>query len=728
MTMTTSWRSRALLSLAVMLMTGCGGHDDTDMGAVSAATLAVEAPSAHTMAAAATPTLVVRARGTLAAGVGPSMTVRVDGNTVGTVSVTTGTDWVDYRFSAPMLRGGSKVEVVYTNDAVISGVDRNLYVASISSGSVIMLPTHPGAVIDRGSASAAFDGKDLTAGSSTLSANGALRLTWPAEAAASTTSLARRRDAARFLNQATFGPTGAALDELDTKPYATWITEQMALPVTDDYVAAVQALYDKGVTYRPDGAYYDTSVITRTFWRLSASAPDPLRRRVAFALHHIFMVSQADANLWAHTRAYAAYLDLLNRHAFGNFRTLLEEIALSPAMGIYLSHMRNRKEDPVTGRLPDENFAREIMQLFTIGLRELNNDGTLKLGSDGRPVETYDNDDVMALAKVFTGFSWGFADSELTEQNFRWSTPDYRGGTSYTQRVDIQRMKAYPGQHSTVAKTIFDGKPWAVTLPAGSSADTDLRVALDTLFKHPNVGPFIGRQLIQQLVTSQPSPAYVDRVASVFNNNGKGVRGDLGAVIRAILLDQEARVTPAEGSPDGKLREPALAIAQWMRAFGATSSTGAYNFAWQTEPAGQAPHLAPSVFGYFRPGYVPPNSSFSQRGATAPEFQIVNESTVAGWANVADSMGSGGLGWANNTHEIKADYSILLSLLTTAGAGAMLDEIDTRLLGGRMSTQLRQLLVDAMATIGGATSADQNMRVRMAVFLTLVSPEFRIQR
>lgn len=721
MTSTTPRRLRAPLTLAVtLLLASCGGgHGDG-----SPETAAAAAPTAAAQAATATPTLTVRARGTAFAGTGPSMTVRVDGNTVGTASVTTDSAWRDYTFTAPTLRAGSRVEVAFTNDASsATGGDRNLFVAAISGGGTVVLPTFPGALFDRGSGSAAFDGQSVTAATGTLAENGALRVTWPTPTAS--TTQARRREASRFLLQASFGPTPAAIDTLVSTPFQDWIKAQMALPVSDDFVAAVQARYDKGDAYRPGGASYDPAEVSRTFWRTAVSAPDMLRRRTAFALHHIFMISQADGNLWYHSRAYANYLDILNRHAFGNFRALLEEIALSPAMGLYLSHIRNRKEDPATGRLPDENFAREIMQLFTIGLHELETDGSLKRDASGRPIETYGNADVMALAKVFTGYGWAFPDNQLTDVNFRDGQPDYRQAND--KKIDLQRMKIYPGQHSTAAKSLFAGKSWAVTIPADASASADLRIALDALFRHPNVGPFISRQLIQQLVTSQPSAAYVGRVAAVFNNNGSGVRGDLGAVVRAILLDSEARSTPSAASTAGKLREPVLGVVQWMRAFGAVSSTGAYAFTGQIEPLGQLPQLAPSVFGYFRPGYVPPNTSFSMRNATAPEFQLVNEGTVAAWANTAEAMGLGGLGGTAGKYEVSGKYDALISQLTTASAGAMLDELDILLFGGRMSSSLRQALVDAMAAIGGSDAANQARRVRLAVFLALASPEYRIQ-
>jgi uncharacterized protein (DUF1800 family) len=727
-----SLRPRCALAAPVLaLLAACGGGEPAPLAEEmalppTASALAAVSRSASPLSTTPATGLTVRAKGSLFGGVGPTMVVRVNQQVIGTVEVQNTTAWADFRFSAPALVAGDKVDVVFTNDTAAGGVDRNLYIASVSDGATVVLPSTVGAVIDRGTGSAAFDGKDLLSGHSTLANNGALRLTWPARSRLSATALARRQAAARLLLQASFGPTTAALDALSATTDAAWIAAQIAMPVTNDHVDAVQARYDLSADYRPGGTRYDPYMVGNTFWRTTPFAPDQLRKRTAFALHHIFMVSQQDTNLWYHSRAYANYLDLLNRHAFGNFRTLLEEMALSPAMGIYLSHLRNRKEDPTINRQPDENFARELMQLFTIGLQELNPDGSLKLDSARQPIETYRNADVMALAKVFTGYTWGFPDGQMTSDKFGWLEPDYSAAGD--QRIDLQRMKPLADQHSVIEKKLFVGKPWAVTLPAGSTAQADVKAALDTLFQHPNVGPFIGRQLIQQLVTSQPSAAYVGRVTAVFNNNGRGVRGDLGSVVRAILLDTEARSVPTATSPAGKLREPLLGIAHWMRTFNAVSVNGQYHMGWQVNPVGQTPYRAPSVFGYYRPGYVPPVASFSTRRATAPEFQILDENTVAGWTNLASAMGGGGLGWIGQAPELPGNYSALQGLLLSGGVSALLDEINLLLLGGRMSAELRQHLTDAVVSVEDGSARGHADRVRLAVFLTLASPEFRIQR
>ena len=671
----------------------------------------------------AAPVLTVRARASLAGGVGAAMTVRINGSTIGTATVNS-TSYADYKFPAPTLGAGAKVDIVFTNDAVINGEDRNLYIGYLADASQTLLPTLPGAIFDRGSGNQAFDGLDTLPGQGDLYWNGALRLTWPAAAGSASTLTNARLDAARFLQQASFGARSSDIDALVSKGQTAWLNEQMALPVSTDFVAYVQAKYNLGAAYRPGGSSYTPAWVGQQFWAGVANRNDQLRLRTTFALHQIFMISQADSNLYYQARAYANYLDTLNRNAFGNFRTLLEDMALSPAMGIYLSHLRNRKEDAATGRVPDENFAREVMQLFTIGLYELNNDGSLKRDSAGNPIETYGNADVMALAKVFTGWSWAYPDNQLTDSVFRWSTPSTAAGSD--SQIDLLPMKAYPGQHSTAAKTLFAGKSWATTLPANGTAATDLKLALDALFRHPNVGPFIGRQLIQHLVTSNPTPAYVNRVANVFNNNGSGVRGDLAAVVRAILLDAEARSAPATGF--GKLREPVLRVAQWMRAMGVKSSTGDYMMAWELDNNSERVMYAPSVFGYFRPGYIPPNTSFATTRATAPEFQLVNESTVAAWINTAEAMAGTGLGWTGSANDVAADYAVQATLASGANLNALIDHINLVLLGGRMTATTRQALLDAAIGVGGSGATANLYRARAAVFMALASPEYMVQQ
>ncbi len=665
--------------------------------------------------------LTIRARATLAGGIGPVVRLRVGGQVIATFEVRA-TTFTDYSFDVPQIAPGTMVEVVFTNNAVVGSQDRNLIIGYLQRGDTVVMPFAPGAVYDRGTGAAAFDGLNTVPGVPEMTVDGALRVTWPP--ASNATLLASQAEASRFLQQATFGATTSQIERVVKLGAAGWLNEQMAIPQRADFVNLIQAKYDQGPEYRPQGAKYDPSWVAQRFWATAATAPDQLRKRVAFSLHQMFMVSLADSNQWAHARAYAHYLDTLNAKAFGNFRTLLEEVALSPSMGIYLSHMRNRKEDPATGRLPDENFARELMQLFTIGLHELNLDGSPKLNANGKPIETYNNADVMALARVFTGWSWAFPNNQLTESNFRAGAPNY--SVASDQRIDLLKMKAYPGQSSMAEKSLFAGKPHGAVIPANTAASDSLRVALDTLFQHPNVGPFVSRQLIQRLVTSAPSPAYVARVATIFNNNGNNVRGDLAAVVRAVLLDTEARSTTVAAG-FGKLRDPVLRVTQWMRAFNAVSASGSYMMVWSLGNLSQNALYAPSVFSYSRPGYVPPNTPFMTRGATAPEFQIVDESTTASWVNTAEALAGSGLGWTGTVQDVTGQYAALAAMAAAGNTAGMLDQLNLLLFAGRMSPELRSNLLDAVGGVGGNTSASHLNRARVAVFIALASPEYIAQ-
>jgi uncharacterized protein (DUF1800 family) len=745
----TRWRHAALAPLVLALLAACGGREEdaettAEAGSLKQGSVATDGRASTRSSSTvdrridATPRqlaapgnagaalargVTVRARGTLAGDVGPMMTVRIDGVAIGTVEVRS-TEFQDYDFDVPVLVPGSRVDVVFGNDASINGQNRDLFVAYVQSGQTQLLPTATGSVFDRGIGAEAFDGFEDQLGKPDLTANGALRLTWPAAdpgARASKEQFA----AARFLQQATFGATRAQIDQVVAIGMPAWIDQQIALPYTPDFVNHIQAKYDLGADYRPGGSRYTTNWLIERFWATSATAPDQLRKRVAFALHQKLVVSLADSNQSGHARAYANYLDILNRHAFGNYRTLLEEISLSPSMGIFLSHIRNRKEDPATGRLPDENFARELMQLFSIGLQELNIDGSLKLGPNGQPIETYNNDDVMALAKVFTGWSWGLPNNQLTENNFRNANPDY--SVSGDQKYDLQRMKAYPLQHSDAEKRLFAGKPGMVYIEAETPAPEALRKALDALFNHPNVGPFVARHMIQRLVTSDPSPAYIARVARAFNNNGAGVRGDMAAVVRAVLLDDEAR-TPRLQPGAGKLRDPVLRVTQWIRAMDATSVSGEFMMAGDLDAVSQRPLSPPSVFGYYRPGYVPPNTAFSARGATAPEFQLVNETTTAQWVNRAQGMAGSGLGWNGSVNDVRSLYTAQAELVATGNITALLDQLSLLLYAGRMSSELRQVVLDGVGGVNGVDAASHLNRARVAVFLALASPEYAAPR
>ena len=316
----------------------------------------------------------------------------------------------------------------------------------------------------------------------------------------------------------------------------------------------------------------------------------------------------------------SGYYDMLLNDAFGNFRTLLEDVTLSPAMGVYLNMLLNDKPDPSTGTSPNENYAREVMQLFTVGLNKLNPDGTLLLDNQNRPIATYDQNVVVGLAHVFTGWGWtpasGSPQMELLSENFR------------------APMLAFPDHHDTGQKRVLDN----VVLPAGQTQSQDLKDALDIIFNHPNVGPFICRELIQRLVTSNPSPAYVYRVAKVFKDNGQGVRGDLKAVVRAILLDYEARNQIAPTTDNfGHEREPVIRYANLLRAFHASAASGTYEIPWPQDSLAQLPLDSPTVFNFFEPNYTQPGP-IAAAGLVSPEFQITTDTTVITSINYLRSL------------------------------------------------------------------------------------------
>lgn len=519
-----------------------------------------------------------------------------------------------------------------------------------------------------------------------------------------------RNEAARFLTQATFGPSAADVDRVVALGYAAWLDEQFAAPAS----MHLPAVPPFGDILTPQ--FVGQFPILSSFWTKAAIAPDQLRQRAMFSLSQIFVISMVDGNVLGYPQGIAVYMDMLGRNAFGNFRQLLEDVTLSPMMGLYLSHLGNRKEDPATGRVPDENYAREVMQLFTIGLYQLDLDGTVKLDTRREPIETYSNEDVIGLARVMTGWSWSSpVKDEASFQPFR--------GFFVTDDRALKPMEPYPQFHSTLPKS-FLGK----TIPAGTAPEDSLKLALDHLFNHPNVAPFIGRQLIQRTVTSNPSPAYVRRVAAAFENNGQGVRGDMRAVWRAILLDAEARDAARLDDPQfGKLREPMLRLSAWMRAFNVRSTSGNYNVFFTDDPAsgiGQAPLRSPSVFNFYRPGYIPPNSGAGAEGLTVPEMQITSESSASSYINFVESMAI--LGGTGFLLDLTADYSAERAIADNVDA--LVDRMDERLTYGTMSPTTRQLMREAVASVPMSTFDARGNRVRIALLFALSSPDFIVQR
>ena len=443
-----------------------------------------------------------------------------------------------------------------------------------------------------------------------------------------------------------------------------------------------------------------------SFYMQAVRGPDQVRQRMVFALSQIFVVSTASNEVVDRSVCHTSYMDMLGRNALGNFRTLLEDVSTHGMMGVYLSHRRNQKEDPISGRSPDENYAREVMQLFSIGLVKLKPDGTPMRDGAGNTIPTYNNADVSGLAKVFTGWSWVPQDNSYYRffENF---PPD-----------DILKQPMVPyEQHHSVSEKSFLG----VTIPAGTTARPSLKIALDTLFNHPNTGPFIGRQLIQKLVTSNPSPNYVSRVAAAFANNGAGVRGDMKAVIRAILLDDEARLPASSGDGrQGKVREPVLRLTAYMRAFG-SSKTGEFRLR-TTDEIGQTPMHAPSVFNFFRPGFVPPGSAVARQGMVAPELQINTESQVTGYVNYMADLVQFGRG---DNRDVGSTYATEIAL--ASNPDALINRVDLLLTGQRLSPATRSAMRRALESIPITAKDAALNRARTAVLLALCSPEFLVQ-
>lgn len=543
-------------------------------------------------------------------------------------------------------------------------------------------------------------------------------------------------EAARFLTQATFGPTDSDVKELFRLGFAAWIDAQMgkSAPSTHNaYLAARDTLYKQGSASASAGV----NDFTHSFWQHAIASPDQLRQRVAFALSQIFVVSAADGCGANNPRGLVGYYDMLAANAFSNYRTLLEDVARHPIMGCYLSHLRNQKESPTTGRVPDENFAREVMQLFSIGLYQLNADGSKKTDARGEPLDSYSAADISGLAKVFTGFSFqcpgGTSDSCFHSGQ--------KNGAKYVDVWNIP-MVGYPQFHSHATTKSFLG----TTVPAQTSADPDasLKTALDALaLEHPNVGPFIGKQLIQRLVTSNPSPQYVARVSAAFEASGR----NMGAMVKAILLDPEARDLAALSSQTfGKVREPILRLSAFLRAMDAQSDSKDYLIDNTDDAAtalAQSPMRSASVFNFYRPGYAFPGGASSKAGLVAPELQIANESSTAAYVNymrdvIQYGVGRSGLKWDAARRDVQLSYvhdsnSVWLALAKASDASPLIDRIDQKLMYGSMSDSLKGEIKAAVESISfriptSPTSTEVNNRLRAALLLTVASPEFQVQK
>ncbi len=525
--------------------------------------------------------------------------------------------------------------------------------------------------------------------------------------------------AARLLSMGTFGANLAQINAAATQSYAAWFAAQVALPSTHELPLVPQWNSDREMPW----------------WTVAVTAQDQLRQRVAFALSELLVVSENTAALGSQGQALAHYYDLLADNALGNYRTLLDVVSHSPVMGQYLTFFKNQPPNAALGTHADENYGRELMQLFTVGLWMLNADGTRQLDSAGNPIPTYTQAQVTDLARVFTG--WASAPTATQTGNNAWL---------YANDL-IDPMACYPSYHDTGAKTIIGG----VAIAAGGTCQSDMESALDTLFQHPNVGPFVGRQLIQRLVTSNPSPAYVGRISAVFANDGTGVRGNLAAVVQAILTDPEA-VTPGTAPTAGKLREPILRVTNLWRAFSAIDAAGMaqdqLEFITQTDFA-QASLLSPTVFNFFRPDYQRAGP-LTTAGLVVPEFQITNEFTLVQSANDVETLAYYYIDSAGNQCAGQDGYSAPGNsgtvFLHTAeleplapDPATLVSTLNLMLMGGQMPAAMNTALVNYVATIplapvscftagNSAGGSGPALRVIEAAELIINSPQYAIQR
>ena len=549
-----------------------------------------------------------------------------------------------------------------------------------------------------------------------------------------------KADAYRFLNQASFGATEAEASRIvalgdSSNGFARWIDAQLTRE-TSLLLPAVETAYPDPVPQGFNVGSLNAVRLERWFTNV-LRGDDQLRQRVAFALSEIFVVSQVGALLNL-PNATADFHDMLARNAFGNYRTLLEEMTLHPAMGVYLSMLGNQKAVAGTNLRPDENYAREMMQLFSVGLVQLNLDGTVRTDATGQPLPTYNQDVIEGFAKVFTGWKWE-CPSTLPACTFANTRPQLAPLIGYNQ---VRPMRLYSEQHETGSKLVLSYPGMALanaTIPASQTGVQDLKDALDNVFNHPNVGPFISKQLIQRLVTSNPSPAYVQRVAERFNNDGNGRRGNLEAVVRAILLDSEARAAPTGNvaSAAGKLKEPLLRLTQFWRAYEATSRSGrlgvAANFTGGVSAVfGQAQGSAPSVFNFFSPFYAPPGE-VADAGRVAPEMQLATEYLNTQIANFFWAQAQSRTHTATNLAVDTMYINTADELLVAADSEALINRVADRLLGG--STQIsNSLKTQAKAQIERtsvpATNPNTALATRTAdaIFFVVTSPEYTLQR
>lgn len=519
----------------------------------------------------------------------------------------------------------------------------------------------------------------------------------------------KRLDATRLLKQASFGPTPAEIDRVTAMGTNAWLTEQFA--------ANASRFTPRAYTpqTRPDTCVNNTALpVTPTsycqrdnytlfptqleFYKQAITGDDQLRQRVAWALSQFFVISVTDVNL---PYGMGDYQQMLRDNAFANFRTLLEKVTLHPAMGRFLD-MANNKKTTATGISPNENYAREVLQLFSQGVNLLNDDGTEKKGQDGLPIEAYTQDEIKGFAKVFTG----------------WTYPTLAGTTPTTGLNGSNlagTMETRDNFHDTGTKDLLG----SAVAPAGASTFADMTGALDNIFNYANVPPFVAKFMIQKLVTGQPSAGYVQRVANVFKDNGSGVRGDMKAVVTAILTDIEARGAAKYEPSYGHLNEPVLMITNLARALSA--KTDGYAFYNSGGPMAQGVYSAPSVFNYYPPDYV-----IASSGVISPEFGIFNSTTALSRINFAQSTLYGSIGVSTALYGATGtqfDWTPFTSVATDSNA--LLDRVNEIMFSGKLTVTTRALMKTA---IDAVPVSDPTGRARAALYLSIAAPEAQVVR
>ncbi|MBL9146821.1 MAG: DUF1800 family protein [Verrucomicrobiaceae bacterium] len=530
----------------------------------------------------------------------------------------------------------------------------------------------------------------------------------------SATSVSKAQ-AARFLMQAAFGPTLDDIERVQQLGFEGWINEQKTVPVSwhSTYIKQIIADYngpraDLTYSYNEDNLFGIN--MQTAFARATIQGSDQLRQRVAFALSQILVTSRRDASLEQKLLGMADYYDLFVKHAFGNYYDVLMDVTLHPCMGRYLSHVGNQKANPEINQYPDENYAREVMQLFSIGLWELNPDGSRKVNGLGQNIPTYSNTEITQLARVLTGLWFG----EHDWGQGGWEDADY--ATPMTMHAD---------KHDFDPKTLIGGFVIPARAPTAADAMKDIQDAIRHLFEHPNTGVFIGKQLIQFLVTDNPSPAYIQRVASVFDNNGSGVRGDLAAVVKAILLDVEARnpATPMHDASYGRLKEPVIRAMSLGRAFGLRNAPNLLWWNWSSfyEASRQEPGYSPSVFNFYRPDYKAPGLLTSNQ-KNGPVFQITDSFSSIAFPNKLWELVKEGF-WQWHEYQFPLDLSREVVLATTPEK--LVDHLNLLCCAGQMSASSRTLMVNAINTV---PVTDLEARARVGLYLAIVCPEGAVMK